>query len=103
MSMSNNKISIEETIKGLEQIIEDFKNREFEGILFYGCSNKKKGWIQSNKGTAEDRLIMVHAAWMSMQNEPNEESRDWFFSEMYKLLSMLRPASLVEADNRMVS
>jgi len=101
--LSSNNISIEETITELEQIMEDFKNDNFEGILFYGCRNRKKGWMQSNRGNAEDRLMMVHAAWASMQNEPNKESRAWFFSQMYDLLKMLRPLSLVEADRGMLS
>lgn len=87
---------VESMIIDLRKIIEELETETFEGVLLYSNHNKRMAWAQMVKGDAKDRLIMVDAALMSMDRDPIQESRDWFFSQIYERFKMLRPSTLAE-------
>lgn len=89
---------VKKMIEDLKVIIEELEDGSFSGVLFYSNWNKKKAWAQMVRGDAQDRLAMVDAAWMSMNRDPVEKSRNWFFTQIYERFKMLRPSSLREAD-----
>lgn len=83
-------------ITDLKQIIIELETETFEGCLVYSCFTKEKGWAQMVKGDARDRLVMVDAALMSMDQDPIADSRSWFFGNIYERFKMLRPSTLAE-------
>ncbi len=93
---------VESMIEDLKEIITELEDETFSGCLVYACCGKKKAWAQMVRGNAEDRLVLVDAGIMSMYHDPAEESRNWFFSQIYDRFRNLRPASLTEADKVIV-
>ena len=85
------ELTPEQTIEQLQHLIKRFEDGTFQGILVYLNYNEKVGWMQSVRGDAQDRLSLVDAAMMSMRDEPNQETRDWFFSQLYERLKRLIP------------
>lgn len=93
---------VENMIEDLKEIIDEMEKDTFEGCLVYSRCNKEKAWAKMVKGDAKDRLVLIDAALMSMQYDSVEESRNWFFGQIYERFKMLRPASLGEADRAIV-
>ena len=93
---------VENMIDDLKEIIGEMEKDTFEGCLVYSSYNKEKAWAKMVRGNAQDRLVLVDAALMSMQYDPVEESRNWFFGQIYERFKTLRPASLREADRAIV-
>jgi hypothetical protein len=89
-------------IADLHKIITEIENGEFIGALSYSNVTEKAGWYIANGGTAEDRLNLVDSAWRSMNMEKRQDSRDWFFGELYERFKLLKPDSLTESD-KMIS
>lgn len=89
---------VEKMIEDLKVIIGELESESFSGVLVYSNWNKKKAWAQMVKGDAQDRLTLIDAGIMSMYHDPIEESRNWFFGQIYERFKRLRPSSLVEAD-----
>jgi len=88
-------------IEELKKIIEEIKNDEFQGVLYYSNNNEKRGFIKTNKGNAQDRFLMISTAWIEMLYEPNQKSRDWFFDNMYEIFKLLKPRT-IKADRSMI-
>jgi len=85
------EMTVEQVIERLQDIIKRFKENRFRGILVFSNTDEKEAWMQSILGTAEDRLMLVDAAIISMRHEPNQETRDWFFTQLSNRFRLLIP------------
>ena len=90
--------SVEKIVADLKQVIKELESHTFEGVLLYANHKKNTAWTRMIKGDAQDRLAMVDAALMSMQHEPSQEARDWFFNQIYERFKTVRPPPSREAD-----
>jgi len=81
----------------LYNLIERIENKSFQGILLFVNSEQKEGWFKAVKGNAEDRLALIDSSLMSMFNEPNQETRNWFFTQVYDRFKRFIPHQLGES------
>jgi len=74
----------EELIESLKAIIKSIEDQTFEGVLFFSNAKEDSAFVKAVKGDASDRVACVDAAFMSMYEEPIEESKQWFLDSIYK-------------------
>lgn len=74
----------QELIENLKKIIKSIEDQTFEGVLVFSNSKEDIAFVKAVGGDAADRVALVDAAFMSMYEEPIEESKQWFFDSIYK-------------------
>lgn len=90
------EMTAEQTIEQLHGLIKLFEEESFQGVLIYVNSIERVGWVSAVRGSAQDRLALVDAAMLSMKDEPNQETKNWFFTQLYERLKLIIPKQQIE-------
>jgi hypothetical protein len=82
--MSDDKI-----IENLEGIIEAIKSDTFTGIVVYSDASDKKGFLRSNKGLVNDRVILCDMVIKEMISKQASVSIDNFYDQLYPMFKYM--------------
>lgn len=77
--MSESDAKFIEYLRDIERKVTD---GTFEGVVAVAYGDNIP-FIKANKGNVEQRLAAISGVIMSMEKEPNEDSRGFFFHELY--------------------
>lgn len=92
--MSEIVITDEQFIDLLRQIGNEVKEDRFSGVIVGACEGHAP-FIKTYRGNAEQRLSVITGVIESMLKEPSEESKIYFFNELYNRFIIMYGASFI--------